>query len=590
MPRTPLYDRLFRALLRLFPAEFRGDFGAAMVDDFRDQRADAVHSGGPRSVAGLWLRTVTDIIVRAPREHLDILIRDAGYALRLLRRRPGFAAGTLLTLVIAIGLNTAVFSVVHGVLWRELPYPDSHRLVRLFEVKSTFGEQHDVSSANFLDWRAESKTLDGVALVNRTSATLIGTGDPEDVAGMLVSEDFFSVLRTRPALGRVLQDRDFEPLRVQVRDLSRREAPTPGAVVIADALWRGLFQTQPDIIGRGIRLDGTAVEIVGVMPPDFGFSRAAEPEPAQFWLPVAANPVQRRARYLAAIGRLAPNAGLGDAQAELDVIGRRLAAAYPADDAGWGIRVRPLRDTIIASVPDTAVDSPRSCCMRPADRLRQRDKSAAGPCVRPPARVGHTRSARGEPRSPRAADADGEPRDRCLGRRRRMRAGTVGCAFSGCTCALQHPPSRGSDCKPASADLYRRDLSRGQRGNRCCGLSVDGSSRSHSHAARSGRSRQRRPAIPTRADSCRDCARSRARDCRVAPRYERCGFSGRWTLDSTPRTSFRSGCRPIFGNSVPVPGVPAWCVWRRSSSGACRHCRVLSPPVSGAGRFTEQWE
>ena len=108
--------------MRLFPAEFRGDFGSEMAADFQDQRADAAASGR-RSVARLWARTLLDVARRVPVEHLEVLGRDAGYALRLLRRRPAFAATVVLTLAIGVGLNTAVFSVVSGVLLRALPLP-----------------------------------------------------------------------------------------------------------------------------------------------------------------------------------------------------------------------------------------------------------------------------------------------------------------------------------------------------------------------------------------------------------------------------------------------------------------------------------
>jgi hypothetical protein len=110
-------DGLFGWLLRLFPAEFRGDFGEEMSADFQDQRADASASGR-RSLARLWARTLVDAVRRVPSEHLDVLRRDAGYALRLLRRRPAFAATVVLTLAIAVGLNAAVFSVTSGVLLR----------------------------------------------------------------------------------------------------------------------------------------------------------------------------------------------------------------------------------------------------------------------------------------------------------------------------------------------------------------------------------------------------------------------------------------------------------------------------------------
>src|SRR5688572_6348848 len=128
MATSSWHERLYRALLRIFPAEFRGDFGDEMADDFQQQRLEAA-TGGKAPVARLWTRTALDMGRSAPREHLDVLRRDAAYAGRLLLRRPGFAAITLATLALGIGLNTAVFSVVSAILLRPLPIPESGRLV-----------------------------------------------------------------------------------------------------------------------------------------------------------------------------------------------------------------------------------------------------------------------------------------------------------------------------------------------------------------------------------------------------------------------------------------------------------------------------
>src|SRR5215472_11712428 len=126
------HQRLFRAMLRVFPAEFRGDFGDEMSDDFRLQHAEA-QTRRRGEVGWLWLRTLGDIALRAPAEHLDVLRRDASYAVRLLARRRSFALVTLLTLTVGIGLNTAVFSLVHAILVRPLAVRDSARLVRIFD-------------------------------------------------------------------------------------------------------------------------------------------------------------------------------------------------------------------------------------------------------------------------------------------------------------------------------------------------------------------------------------------------------------------------------------------------------------------------
>src|SRR5688572_20452568 len=129
MTRPPFYERLYRTLLSLFPSEFRGDFGEAMTADFRDQRREA--EGKPRELRRLWARTIADLLRRAPREHLDVLWHDVIYAFRVLGKHPVSSATAILSLAVGIGLNSAVYSVVSGVLWRSLPFDASERLVSI---------------------------------------------------------------------------------------------------------------------------------------------------------------------------------------------------------------------------------------------------------------------------------------------------------------------------------------------------------------------------------------------------------------------------------------------------------------------------
>src|SRR5262245_7154718 len=126
--------RWFRVLLRLFPSEFRGDFGRQMADDFREQRDDAAGRRGPPGVRRLWLRTVADLLRRAPQEHAEVLWRDAAYAVRMLRKRPASTATVVASIAIGVGLTTTLFTVVNSVLWQSLPFPSADRLVRIIEV------------------------------------------------------------------------------------------------------------------------------------------------------------------------------------------------------------------------------------------------------------------------------------------------------------------------------------------------------------------------------------------------------------------------------------------------------------------------
>jgi putative ABC transport system permease protein len=351
MSRPSWHERLYRGLLRIFPAEFRGDFGDEMADDFRQQRLDAA-AGGRRRVARLWTRTALDIGGRAPREHLDLLRRDAGYAVRLLLRRPGFAVITLATLALGIGLNTAVFSVVSAILLRPLPIAESARLVRLFELTPPpEREAGEVSSTNFLDWQAQTRTLDAVTLIGARQLKLTGAGDAELIQAMTVSPEFVRVMSARPALGRLFTPADYAPLAAQFQQpAQQRKRVEPNVVILGHDLWQRRFGGRPDIVGSTVRLDGRNVEVVGVMQQDFAFTEIPGWGHADCWLPEAPNPQQRRARMFTVVGRLAAGHSLAQAQAEFDVIASQLALKYPRANTDRGIRLSPLLQAQTAAV------------------------------------------------------------------------------------------------------------------------------------------------------------------------------------------------------------------------------------------------
>ena len=272
MRHRPWPERAFRALLRLFPSEFRGDFGDDMAEDFRDQRTDARESGGRPATARLWLRTLVDTIRRAPAERLDILRRDGGYAVRLLRRRPGLAASALLTLAIGIGVNTAVFSLAYHVLWRPLPLADSDRLVNLEETDLRSAEGVAVSAPNFLDWQARTRAVNTMAIVASRGEVIIDGGNPEELLAADVSREFFGMVHARPALGRLFDQSDFAAMAHQLETRAHAyETPTPATVVLSYELWQRRFHSSPDVIGRTVRLGGHPVQIVGVSGPETGY-------------------------------------------------------------------------------------------------------------------------------------------------------------------------------------------------------------------------------------------------------------------------------------------------------------------------------
>jgi predicted permease len=354
MPAPSWHTRVFRRLLRLFPAEFRGDFGDEMASDFEDQRADAARREG--GIRRLWWRTVVDVLRRAPREHADVIRRDIGYALRLLRRNRALAIGGIATLALGIGLNATVFAVVSGVLLRDLPIDGSSRLVRVYEVSPPPARDlDDVSADNALDWRRATQTLDGLAFVSSPRVNFTGGSEPEQLSGMSVSEDFFHIVPVRAELGRVFNDSDYAPWRAfyaandpHVRRMPST-APPMASILLSHDLWQRQFHGATDVIGRTVMLDDDPVRVVGVLGPNFPLRDFRSGARVDYWIATPPVPSGRRARFLVAIGRLRADVPIARAQAELDLIANRLARAYP-DDAGYGIHITPLLDTITANV------------------------------------------------------------------------------------------------------------------------------------------------------------------------------------------------------------------------------------------------
>ena len=350
MPTPSWHERVFRALLRIFPADFRGDFGDDMTADFRDQRDEAARTGRRASMLRIWLRALLDVLRRAPAEHADVLLRDAKYARRVLRRRPAFAAVAVLTIAAGVGLNAAVFSVVNGVLLRSLPVKDADRLVRLYERGPAPDlELEPVASANFLDWAAQTRTLDALALVGASTITLLGTGDPEQILAMRVSSDFFTIFPTTPVLGRLFIDADAL---VPVAGASGSAAPR--TMLVGHELWQRRLGGRLDVIGTTVRVfrngrDET-VKIIGVLERGFAGHDIPQEGRAEAWMLDVPEPLGRRARMSSALGRLAPGVPLESARAEFDVIASQLAAAYPKALGGRGVRLVPLLDSIVGDV------------------------------------------------------------------------------------------------------------------------------------------------------------------------------------------------------------------------------------------------
>src|SRR5919204_1743583 len=193
--------RLFRALLRLFPSEFRGDFGDDMTATFTDQARDALAQGDRMAALKLWRDTLAGILTTAPREHLDVLRGDVRYAFRNLRRNPGFTAVAVLALAVGIGANTAVFSIVNGVLLQSLPFKDPDALVLLFEKWPNAPiDKWEFSAPDFEIIRSLARSFSGMAAFRSSTYELSGTMEPQRIIGTKVSPEAFDVLGAAPAI------------------------------------------------------------------------------------------------------------------------------------------------------------------------------------------------------------------------------------------------------------------------------------------------------------------------------------------------------------------------------------------------------
>jgi putative ABC transport system permease protein len=346
MARPPLHERLYRALLSLFPSEFRGDFGAAMTADFRDQRRDA--EGRPRELRRLWARTVIDLFRRAPREHLDVLSRDVVYAGRVLRKHPVASVTTILSLAVGIGLNSAVYSVVSGVLWRSLPFDESERLVTVGMVTASYPRPAQITDKLLLDVMQRARTLQAVSGGAIHNFTVVAPGEPAQSACLAISEGLFDLLRVRPVLGRAFTRADHDAARaLRAGNTSGRQA-MPAVVILSDRLWRTRFASNPNVVGTSMTVaGGQRVEIVGVMGPEL--ETIGRSMPGQCWLPDDLDAAIGQWRPRIVIGRLAPGRSMTEVNAELDVIGRTLEND-PFTKEPRALRAASLLNSVVGQV------------------------------------------------------------------------------------------------------------------------------------------------------------------------------------------------------------------------------------------------
>jgi predicted permease len=276
---------------------------------------------------------------------MQTLWQDLRYGARMMLKQPGFTLTAVLTLALGIGANTAIFSVVNGVLLKPLPYRAPDELIRVYET-SPAQPKFPMSGGNFQDYRDQNSTLAGLALYTRQDVDLSQDDKPERLAALRVSAGFFDVLGVPPLLGREFRRED--------------ELPDNNAVVIlSHGLWQRRFNSDPEIVGRAVTLSGRPFTVVGVMPPGVqhvggDYRSMAHGESVDVWWPVALRPqAGRGAHFLNAVGRLKPGVSVAQASADFNVIAERLAGQFPNTNRNWRIAMQPLHEEIVGRAQTT---------------------------------------------------------------------------------------------------------------------------------------------------------------------------------------------------------------------------------------------
>jgi putative ABC transport system permease protein len=268
---------------------------------------------------------------------METLWQDVRYGFRVLLKKPGFTLIAILALALGAGANTAIFSVVNGVLLRPLPYEDPDRLVRLSEWSQQVPGM-SISYPNFRDWREQNKVFTGIAATQFDSYNLTGAGEPERLQGRNVSWNFFDLLGVKPSMGRTFASEEDR-------------AGANRVVVISHGLWQRRFGGDEKILGKALTLNDESYEVVGVLPQNYRYGTATDVF-APIGLKEADVIVQMRDNHpgIYAIARLKPGVTAGQAETEMKAIAQRLGEAYPKENANNSITMIPLREYFVGDI------------------------------------------------------------------------------------------------------------------------------------------------------------------------------------------------------------------------------------------------
>jgi putative ABC transport system permease protein len=249
---------LYRILLLLYPASFRAEYGEELYRIFSRRWRDA--AGCVESLL-VWFDAIIDVVLSAAVTHWDMLAQDLHYVYRTLLYSRGFAVTAIGVVALGIGATTAAYTIADHVLIRPLPFPDSNRLVKLWEDMSPGNyRQMEASPANYRDWKRLSKSFAGMATFKGISVSLVGRGQPEQLDGESVTSDLLPMLGARAVVGRLFTAEEDRP-------------GASGTAVISYGLWQRRFAADLSVVGRRILLDGAPYVVIGVMQKDFNYPK-----------------------------------------------------------------------------------------------------------------------------------------------------------------------------------------------------------------------------------------------------------------------------------------------------------------------------
>jgi predicted permease len=318
--------RLLSALLYLYPASFRADYGREMKS-IVGVRMRETKGFLPR--LGLWLETIADIVINSAAVHFDILRQDLRYTARTLSRSPGFALTAILVTALGVGANTAAFSVADFVLIRPLPYRDADRLMKIWEgPRDGTNGRNEVSPALYKEWVSSTHSFEALGAHYSNAANLVGSGEPVRLETAFVTGSLLPILGVSPLRGRLITPADQ-------RDAS--------AVVISYSLWQSRFGGDESIVGRRLSVDGSPRVVVGVMPEDFHYPNRR----VALWAPMTVDQMNDDDvgnTYWYVLAKLKKGVSHEQAQSEMNIVGDRMRKQYPDALSETAFAVDKLRD------------------------------------------------------------------------------------------------------------------------------------------------------------------------------------------------------------------------------------------------------